>query len=194
VYEAVRRRVTHRPGAYDAVVLDAPPTGRIGQFLNVHQAVSGLARMGPIRNQADSIMRVLRSATTVVHLVTLLEDMPVTETEEAIEALAPTKITVGTVIENMVTPTPLTDDQLAAAASGSLMIKVPGLTVKQNAALGAELAIDAARTQQERLRHLRLGELGRLLVHVDLDPGGIDGDAILAIADQLSAQLPLDPA
>ena len=49
--------------------------------------MSGLAKVGPIRNQADSIMRVLRSATTVVHLVTLLEDMPVTETEEAAAAL-----------------------------------------------------------------------------------------------------------
>ena len=88
VYEAVRRGVKGRPDAYDAVVLDAPPTGRIAQFLNVHEAVSGLAKMGPIRNQADSIMRVLRSSTTVVHLVTLLEDMPVTETEEAVAALA----------------------------------------------------------------------------------------------------------
>ena len=65
----------------------------------------GLAKMGPIRNQADSIMRVLRSATTVVHLVTLLEDMPVTETEEAVVDLRPTKIRVGTVIANMVIPT-----------------------------------------------------------------------------------------
>ena len=70
------------------MVLDAPPTGRIAQFLNVHEAVSGLAKVGPIRNQADSIMRVLRSATTVVHLVTLLEDMPVTETEEAVAGAA----------------------------------------------------------------------------------------------------------
>ncbi len=89
VYEAVRRGLKGRPNAYDAVVLDAPPTGRIAQFLNVHEAVSGLARMGPIRSQADSIMRVLRSATTIVHFVTLLEDMPVTETEEAVAALRP---------------------------------------------------------------------------------------------------------
>ena len=61
VYEAVRRGEKNRPNAYDAVVLDAPPTGRIAQFLNVHQAVAGLARVGPIRDQADSIMRMLRS-------------------------------------------------------------------------------------------------------------------------------------
>ena len=86
VYEAVRRKIKNKPNSYDAVVLDAPPTGRIAHFLNVHAAVAGLAKVGPIRNQADSIMRLLRSATTVVHLVTLLEDMPVTETEEAVAA------------------------------------------------------------------------------------------------------------
>ena len=41
---------------YDAVVLDAPPTGRIGRFLNVNEEVADLAKVGPIRNQADSIM------------------------------------------------------------------------------------------------------------------------------------------
>ena len=32
---------------YDAVVLDAPPTGRIGRFLDVSAEVSGLAKVGP---------------------------------------------------------------------------------------------------------------------------------------------------
>jgi len=60
VYEAVRRRRDHRtkgPGAapaYDAVVLDAPPTGRVVRFLNVNHEVADLARVGPIRSQADS--------------------------------------------------------------------------------------------------------------------------------------------
>ena len=34
---------------YDAVVLDAPPTGRIAQFLGVNSELAGLARMGPIK-------------------------------------------------------------------------------------------------------------------------------------------------
>ncbi len=72
VYEAVRRRASGRgpsrhkgpqsnEPAYDAVVLDAPPTGRIVRFLDVNTEVVGLARVGPIRNQADSITRLLRS-------------------------------------------------------------------------------------------------------------------------------------
>ena len=192
VYEAVRRGLKGRPNAYDAVVLDAPPTGRIAQFLNVHEAVSGLAKMGPIRSQADSIMRVLRSATTILHFVTLLEDMPVTETEEAVAALRPTQIRVGTVIENMVTPTPLDHEQLDCAAHGSVIMKVPGLTAKENAALAAEFAIEAARTLQERHRHDRLTALSLPLIQIDFDAGGIDEAAVFGIAGQLSDQLPLE--
>ena len=194
VYEAVRRRIKNRPNSYDAVVLDAPPTGRIAQFLNVHAAVAGLAKVGPIRNQADSIMRLLRSATTAVHFVTLLEDMPVTETEEAVAALRPTQIRIGTVIENMVTPTPLNHDQLQTAATGSVALKVPGLTIKQNQALAAEFAIEAARTQQEQQRHDRLTALGIPLAQIAFDPGGIDDGAILTIAEQLTDQMNLETA
>jgi anion-transporting ArsA/GET3 family ATPase len=194
VYEAVRRRIKNRPNSYDAVVLDAPPTGRIAQFLNVHAAVAGLAKVGPIRNQADSITRLLRSATTAVHFVTLLEDMPVTETEEAIAALRPTQIRIGTVIENMVTPTPLDHDQLQTAATGSVALKVPGLTIKQNQALVSEFAIEAARTLQEQQRHDRLTGLGLPLAQIAFDPAGIDEGAILALAEQLTDQMSLEAA
>jgi anion-transporting ArsA/GET3 family ATPase len=192
VYEAVRRREKRMPNAYDAVVLDAPPTGRIAQFLNVHEAVSGLARVGPIRHQADSIMRVLRSATTVVHLVTLLEDMPVTETEEAVDALRPTHIRMGTMIENMVSPSPLVPAQLAAAARGSVVMEVPGLSAKQNAALVDEFAVEAARTLQQQQLHSRLADLNLPLAQVEFDPAGIDDGAILGIAEQLRDQLSLE--
>ena len=194
VYEAVRRREKRHHNSYDAVVLDAPPTGRIAQFLNVHEAVSGLAKVGPIRNQADSIMRVLRSATTVVHLVTLLEDMPVTETEEAVAALRPTHIRVGTVIENMVNPSPLVPAQLAAAARGSVVMEVPGLSASQNAALADEFTVEAARIRQQQQRHHRLTDLGLPLAQVDFDPAGIDEGAIFAIAEQLREQLSLETA
>ena len=194
VYEAVRRKIKNRPNAYDAVVLDASPTGRIAQFLNVNAAVAGLAKAGPIRNQADSIMRLLRSTTTTVHLVTLLEEMPVTETEEAIAALRPTQIRLGSLIENMVTPTPLDRDQLEKAAAGSVILKVPRLTIKQNQALASEFAIEAARTLQEQQRLDRLAALGLPLVEIAFDHGGIDEGAIFAIAEQLIDQMSLETA
>ncbi|MET0694688.1 MAG: ArsA-related P-loop ATPase [Propionibacteriaceae bacterium] len=189
VYEAVRRQIKNRPNAYDAVVVDAPPTGRISQFLNVHEAVAGLAKVGPIRSQADSIMRMLRSSTTVVHLVTLLEDMPVTETEEAIGQLKPTQIKVGTVIANMVTPNPLSDAVLSKAAKGGLKLNVPGLSAAQNKTLAGEFAVEAGRTLQESGRRKILQELGLPLAEVSFDPDGIDEGALFHIADQLGAQL-----
>ena len=82
-FEATRRREGQQY-AYDAVVVDAPPTGRIGRFLNVNAEVAGLAKVGPIRRQADAIMGLLRSPRTAVHLVTLLEEMPVQETQDAV--------------------------------------------------------------------------------------------------------------
>jgi anion-transporting ArsA/GET3 family ATPase len=190
VYEAVRRAEKGRSDAYDAVVLDAPPTGRIAQFLNVHEAVAGLAKVGPIRSQADSIMRVLRSAGTVVHVVTLLEDMPVTETAEAIADLAPTKINIGAVVANMITPGRLRDDQLSAAARGELRLNIPGLGAAQTKALAAEFGIDAERSVAERDCYRRLLSLQLPLADVPLDPAGIDEGALFAIGETLAAQLP----
>ncbi len=59
--EAVRRKKDGEH-VYDAVVMDAPPTGRIARFLNVNTEVAGLARTGPIRNQADDVMAVIALA------------------------------------------------------------------------------------------------------------------------------------
>lgn len=107
VYEATRRRVGRgrsAPYHYDAVIMDAPPTGRIGAFLNVTKEVSGLAKVGPIHHQATSIAELLRSSATVVHIVTLLEEMPVQETIDAVAELRGLGISVGAVVANQVWP------------------------------------------------------------------------------------------
>ena len=85
--EAVRRKDKSGRFVYDYVVMDAPPTGRITRFLNVNDEVAGLAKIGPIHNQAQAVMRVLKSPETAVHLVTLLEEMPVQETADGIAEL-----------------------------------------------------------------------------------------------------------
>ena len=116
--EAVRRRAQEagRTFHYDAVVMDAPPTGRIARFLNVNSEVSGLARMGPIHNQADAVMRVLTSAQTAVHFVTLLEEMPVQETLDGIAELRTSGLPVGGIVVNQARDVVLTEDQLKRAA------------------------------------------------------------------------------
>ncbi|MEU9920437.1 ArsA-related P-loop ATPase [Streptomyces griseoluteus] len=102
--EAVRRKDKKGEFLYDHVVMDAPPTGRITRFLNVNDEMAGLAKIGPIHNQAQAVMRVLKSPETAVHLVTLLEEMPVQETADGIAELRAAGLPVGRVIVNMVRP------------------------------------------------------------------------------------------
>ncbi|MEY9842988.1 ArsA-related P-loop ATPase [Streptacidiphilus sp. MAP5-3] len=115
--EAVRRRRPDGRRVYDAVVMDAPPTGRVTRFLNINTEVAGLARMGPIYTQSQAVMRVIQSPETAVHMVTLLEEMPVQETVDGIEDLHAAKLPLGGVFVNMVRP-PVLDAAAVLAADG----------------------------------------------------------------------------
>ncbi|WP_328829505.1 ArsA-related P-loop ATPase [Nocardioides acrostichi] len=121
VYEAVERNSRNKGATqYDAVVLDAPPTGRITQFLNVSDELAGLAKVGPIRSQADTMMTLFRSPRTAVHLVTVLEEMPVQETADGIAELSRVGLPVGGVVVNMRRPAELPDADLERAGRGGL--------------------------------------------------------------------------
>jgi anion-transporting ArsA/GET3 family ATPase len=120
VKETVTRRGSDNKPVYDDVVMDAPPTGRVVTFLSVTEAMSDLAKRGPIHSQAEGVVRLLHSPDTVVHLVTLLEDMPVTETLEAVAHLGETELPVGTIIVNAATEPRLPPNSLKPAAEGRL--------------------------------------------------------------------------
>ena len=130
VYEAVERNSRNKGAVtYDAVVLDAPPTGRIARFLNVGRELAGLAKVGPIRSQADTMMTLFRSPRTAIHLVTVLEEMPVQETWDGIEELRADALPVGSVVVNQVRPRDIAESDLALVRAGDL----------DEAALGADL-------------------------------------------------------
>src|SRR5919107_6312545 len=116
--ECVSRTGRDGRPVYDAVVLDAPPTGRIVNFLDVTKAMSDLARTGPIHSQSEGVVRLVHSPRTVVHLVTLLEDLPVTETLETIAELEAADLHPGAVIVNRTRPQWLPDRSVAPAADG----------------------------------------------------------------------------
>ncbi|WP_141005840.1 ArsA-related P-loop ATPase [Nocardioides humi] len=121
VYEAVQRNSRNKSAIeYDAVVLDAPPTGRITPFLNVSNELAGLAKVGPIKSQSDTMMTLFRSPRTAVHLVTVLEEMPVQETADGIADLRAAGLPVGGVVVNQVRPQDLSAADLAAARAGTL--------------------------------------------------------------------------
>lgn len=195
--EAVKRGEKVGRPAYDAVVLDAPPTGRITRFLNVNTEIAGLAKVGPIRSQADSVMGVIRSARTAVHLVTLLEEMPVQETLDGMAELYRAGLPLGTVIINQARHTELRPDELAMAAAGTLpqdelssglraaAIKPTPATLR---ALLDEASDHAARVALQDSERQRLVETGRPILELPLLPGGIDLAALYSLADALSGQ------
>ncbi|SDN32734.1 ArsA-related P-loop ATPase [Allokutzneria albata] len=118
VKECVRRTDSGGRHVYDAVVLDAPPTGRVVKFLDVTKAMADLAKVGPIRSQSDGVVRLLHSGDTAVHLVTLLEEMPVRETLDAVTELDAADLRPGAVITNRVRPPRLPARSVNAAAGG----------------------------------------------------------------------------
>ena len=103
VKEAVTRRPPGRP-SFDAVVLDAPPTGRITQFLQITHEVAGLAKVGPIHRQSQGVIQLLHSELTRVHIVTLLEEMPVQETLDAAAELGAAGYRLGRLLVNRARP------------------------------------------------------------------------------------------
>lgn len=119
-YEATRRRDEQGEFVYDAVVLDAPPTGRITRFLDVNSSVTSLARVGPINRQAQQIINLVQSPRTAVHLVTLLEEMPIQETVDAVDELRAAGIQVGGIVVNQVHQAHLRTRDLASARRGAL--------------------------------------------------------------------------
>ncbi|MET0740792.1 MAG: ArsA-related P-loop ATPase [Candidatus Nanopelagicales bacterium] len=194
IYEAVGRRRSGRR-LYDAVVLDAPPTGRIGRFLNVNEEVAGLAKVGPVRQQSDSIMSLLRSPRTVVHLVTILEEMPTQETVDAAAELTGLGIHLGAVIVNRVRTTPLTKAQLTAVGKGRVDtaeiaagLKEAGLAATYADALIAQTKDLAKRVALESAERTALSALNRPLVKLPWLRDGIDVGALYTLAGELARQ------
>ncbi|TFV65123.1 UNVERIFIED_ORG: ATPase [Bacillus sp. AZ43] len=197
IKEAVTRRRDGRE-VYDAVVVDAPPTGRITRFLGVTAEMSQLARSGPIKTQSDGVMAVLRSPQTAVHLVTLLEDMPVQETADAIAELTKAGLPVGSVVVNMATEPVLPVDALTRAADGGLGAEelAPALAAAHlsggtelAAALAAEVTEHARRwAGQDALRD-EVEALGRPTVELPLLTGPMDLGALYELAARLEEHL-----
>jgi anion-transporting ATPase len=198
--EAVRRKDAARAGGrvFDAVVMDAPPTGRIGRFLNVTAEVSGLAKVGPIRGHADTVQKVIRSPQTVVHFVTLLEEMPVQETLDGIAQLRDLDgIRPGGIIVNMARPLALPPDELQAGADGVLDIdqlatglKAAGLDDSLSLATGlaTELSEQARTALAQEVQLTRLDATGLPRYELPWIGDGMDLGGLYRLAASLRKQ------
>jgi anion-transporting ArsA/GET3 family ATPase len=77
---AQRERKVKHGRDYDLVVVDAPATGQGVGFLQTPRTFAGIARVGPIRNQAETLDRFITNHRKMgVALVALPEEMPVNE-------------------------------------------------------------------------------------------------------------------
>jgi len=66
---------------YDLLIVDAPATGHGLSFLQAPQMLIDMIGVGPIRAQTEEVLRLLRDRRrTLLHLVTVPEELPVQET------------------------------------------------------------------------------------------------------------------
>jgi anion-transporting ArsA/GET3 family ATPase len=187
VKEVERRRQPDGRFAYDLIVVDAPPTGRIVGFLAAPDATTELVNVGPVRQQAQTVIDMLTDAQrTALLLTTLLEEMPVTETIESIEALTDLGVPLGPVLVNRVT-TPAADPQALKAAAAMTADEVAAILsdVPGAAAVGDELlalaADHAARLELEGRMRERLADRAQLAtVELPFVHGAATGGEVVA--------------
>ena len=194
VKEAVVRQTGGKP-AYDAVVVDAPPTGRVPRFLNISHEIGNLAKVGPLKTQSDGVMALFKSPQTVVHLVTLLEEMPVQETLDAVAELTSLGLPVGGVIVNAVRTPALAPADLLAAERGQLdLVALSGglLSVGLDVALAPVLAVEAgehaARVALEERGRDALADLHQPSYELPLLPDAVDLGGLYELAGMLIEQ------
>ena len=197
IKECVGRTESDGRHTYDAVVVDSPPTGRVVKFLDVTKALTDLAKTGPIRGQADGVVRLLHSGETAVHLATLLEEMPVRETVEAVAELDGADLRPGAVLVNRVRPPRLPARSVTAAADGrvdasrvriglaSAGLKLPEDTLD---ALVEETVEHAVRVAAEQRAREQLAEADLPTLELPDLTDGIDVAALYDLAEALTDQ------
>jgi anion-transporting ArsA/GET3 family ATPase len=168
VKEMERRRDPDGRFHYDLIVLDAPPTGRIVNFLRAPDATTELVNVGPIRDQARGLVEMLLDpARTNLLLVTLLEEMPIQETLESAAALEELGVALGPVIVNRVLQERF-DEPMRKAAEGFTPKSLHSVLSKADVELDAEaaaalLAVSATHLHRMELQERMRGELARRL-------------------------------
>src|SRR5947208_948414 len=198
-YEATREEAG-RP-CWDAIVVDAPATGHSLQYLRMPQAAREAFGAGLVQREATKITGLLRDRqTTAVHIVTLAEETPVTETLETrtqlVEALG---LPLGFVIANRVhrrrfSPAVLERLRVViAAGSGGVGKTTVAASIALWGALGGRrtvvITIDPARRLADSLGLEMLGAAERKIPLEGLAAEGVPprGSLVALMLDQKGA-------
>lgn len=197
IKEAAVRLDPNRRPAYDAIVVDAPPTGRISRFLDVTKALSDLAKGGPVHSQAEGVVRLLHSDETAIHLVTLLEALPIQETIEAIAELEDLGLPIGSVIVNRNIPPFLPVADLDRAAAGDIDadavragLSRAGITLSEDdfAGLLTETIEHATRVAARAESAVQLEDLHVPRLDLPTIADGVDLGSLYELAEVLAQQ------
>ncbi|HEX8497220.1 MAG TPA: ATPase, partial [Actinomycetales bacterium] len=139
----------------------------------------------------------LRSPQTLVHLVTLLEEMPVQETADGVRDLQAIGLRVGAVIVNMVREAVLPVRRLAAAGKGNLDVDEVGAGLAAAGLPSGTAVVDAllmeAREHSDRLalekrERVAVGEIGLPVVELPALASGVDLGGLYLLAERLEEQ------
>lgn len=164
-------------GRHDVVVVDAPATGHGLGFLKVPRTFMRVARTGPVHGRARWVAELLEDhERTAVVLVTVPEELPVSETLEAIEDVAGHDFPLAGVIANAVYEKLFDADDVAALATADAR----GTAAAAVAAARSRLA--RTTDQHEQLERVRpcLAELPFLF------EARLDVPAVAALGERLA--------
>jgi anion-transporting ArsA/GET3 family ATPase len=189
-------RKVKKGAKYDLVIVDAPATGHGLGLLRTPKTFSDIARVGPVKRQADTIYDFItdRSLTSVI-AVAWPEEMPVNETIDLQRRLKDDLgMRLDRIILNGVYPELFTDDEAEilreryereASQNGG-----NGISNVRRAALRAALSeYTRARSHREQLDRLQEGS-GQDVVELPfLFEPALDMDAMRNLADTLEESL-----
>lgn len=135
-----------RHGDWDEIIVDAPATGHVVELLSAPRSMAELIPTGPLAQQTEWLTEVLAASTTEIVLVTLPEELPVTETGELLDRIgSETETAVSMLVSNR-TPRRIGAAGLAEADG----LRGSSLAVAPVAELAASRA-GAAAVQLDRL-------------------------------------------
>lgn len=147
----VMERRKGRP-AYERVVLDAPATGHGLALLRVPLLIRTAVSSGPVLRDANERWRLIADPeTTRIVLVTLAEEMVVTETLQLKDQLADLGLDVGLVVVNRVIPTMFSHEEEERILS---LVRKGGADERIRA---AALRIHRSRIQRLQIKRLKEG-------------------------------------
>ena len=185
---------------YDAVVLDAPPTGRIARFLNVNSGGRRAGEGRPDQEPRRLVHGVLHSPETAVHFVTLLEEMPVQETLDGIAELRAAGLPAGGDLHQhgpRIAPSdrphltvgcrgPVRRRRARARAQGGRSRRRRLARVAE--ALAEEVAEHARRTELERRERASLAQATLPSYELPLLADGVDLGGLYELAEAIRTQ------